>query len=35
VVNLMGCVYTLTAELRNISDSGLIVNVTSIHGIKG
>ncbi|KAI3543955.1 short-chain dehydrogenase [Colletotrichum filicis] len=34
-VNLTGCMYCLRAELRNIADGGSIVNVASIHGIKG
>ncbi|KAF9870840.1 hypothetical protein CkaCkLH20_11739 [Colletotrichum karsti] len=34
-VNLTGCMYSLRAELRNIADGGSIVNVASIHGVKG
>ncbi|TDZ21551.1 Levodione reductase [Colletotrichum sidae] len=34
-VNLTGCMYCLRAELRNITNGGSIVNVASIHGIKG
>lgn len=34
-VNLTGLMYCLRAELRNIVDGGSIVNVSSIHGIKG
>ena len=34
-VNLTGTMYCLRAELRNIADGGSIVNVSSIHGIKG
>ncbi|KAK2024673.1 short chain dehydrogenase [Colletotrichum zoysiae] len=34
-VNLTGCMYCLRAELRNIADGGSIVNVASIHGIRG
>jgi NAD(P)-dependent dehydrogenase (short-subunit alcohol dehydrogenase family) len=34
-VNLTGTMYCLRAELRRIVDGGSIVNVSSIHGIKG
>lgn len=34
-VNLTGAMYCLRAQLRNISDGGSIVNVSSIHGVKG
>ncbi|RBQ84155.1 hypothetical protein VDGD_04579 [Verticillium dahliae] len=34
-VNLTGCMYCMRAELRNIVDGGSIVNVSSIHGLKG
>lgn len=34
-VNLTGAMYSLRAELRNIVDGGSIVNVSSIHGVKG
>ncbi|KAL0933013.1 short chain dehydrogenase reductase family [Colletotrichum truncatum] len=34
-VNLTGCMYCLRAELGSIVDGGSIVNVASIHGIKG
>lgn len=34
-VNLTGMMYCLRAELRNVVDGGSIVNVSSIHGIKG
>ncbi|KFH46251.1 Levodione reductase-like protein [Hapsidospora chrysogenum ATCC 11550] len=34
-VNLTGTMYCLRAELRNIVDGGSIVNVSSIHGVKG
>lgn len=34
-VNLTGAMYCLRAELRNIVNGGSIVNVSSIHGIKG
>lgn len=34
-VNLTGTMYCLRAELRNIADGGSIVNVSSIHGLKG
>lgn len=34
-VNLTGMMYCLRAELRKIVDGGSIVNVTSIHGLKG
>lgn len=34
-VNLTGTMYSLRAELRNIVDGGSIVNVSSIHGLKG
>lgn len=34
-VNLTGCMYCMRAELRNVVDGGSIVNVSSIHGVKG
>ncbi|KAJ9142671.1 Levodione reductase [Pleurostoma richardsiae] len=34
-VNLTGMMYCLRAELRKVVDGGSIVNVTSIHGLKG
>lgn len=34
-VNLTGMMYCLRAELRSVVDGGSIVNVSSIHGIKG
>ncbi|KHN98381.1 short chain dehydrogenase family protein [Metarhizium album ARSEF 1941] len=34
-VNLTGTMYSLRAELRNIVDGGSIVNVSSVHGLKG
>lgn len=34
-VNLTGTMYCLRAELRHIVDGGSIVNITSIHGLKG
>lgn len=34
-VNLTGTMYCMRAQLRNIADGGSIVNVTSIHGLKG
>lgn len=34
-VNLTGMMYCLRAQLRNIVDGGSIVNVASIHGLKG
>lgn len=34
-VNLTGTMYCLRAELRRVVDGGSIVNVASIHGIKG
>ncbi|KAK3940709.1 hypothetical protein QBC46DRAFT_384430 [Diplogelasinospora grovesii] len=34
-VNLTGLMYCLRAELRQISAPGSIVNVSSIHGLKG
>jgi len=34
-VNLTGTMYCLRAELRSIVDGGSIVNISSIHGIKG
>ncbi|KAI1436054.1 short-chain dehydrogenase [Xylaria sp. CBS 124048] len=34
-VNLTGTMYCLRAELQKIVDGGSIVNVTSIHGLKG
>ncbi|KID94642.1 short chain dehydrogenase family protein, partial [Metarhizium majus ARSEF 297] len=34
-VNLTGTMYCLRAELRNVVDGGSIVNVSSIHGLKG
>lgn len=34
-VNLTGAMYCLRAQLRSISDGGSIVNVSSIHGVKG
>ena len=34
-VNLTGMMYCLRAELRKIADGGSIVNISSIHGLKG
>jgi NAD(P)-dependent dehydrogenase (short-subunit alcohol dehydrogenase family) len=34
-INLTGTMYCMRAELRHIVDGGSIVNVTSIHGLKG
>jgi NAD(P)-dependent dehydrogenase (short-subunit alcohol dehydrogenase family) len=34
-VNLTGTMYCLRAELRKIVDGGSIVNISSIHGLKG
>ncbi|KAH8846774.1 Short-chain dehydrogenase/reductase aba4 [Pyricularia oryzae] len=34
-VNLTGTMYCMRAQLRNIVDGGSIVNVASIHGLKG
>lgn len=34
-VNLTGTMYCLRAELRNVVDGGSIVNISSIHGLKG
>ncbi|KAM0744607.1 hypothetical protein ACQRIT_001096 [Beauveria bassiana] len=34
-VNLTGTMYCLRAQLRNIEHGGSIVNVSSIHGLKG
>lgn len=34
-VNLTGTMYCMRAQLRNIVDKGSIVNITSIHGVKG
>jgi NAD(P)-dependent dehydrogenase (short-subunit alcohol dehydrogenase family) len=34
-VNLTGTMYCLRAELRHIEERGSIVNVSSIHGLKG
>ncbi|KAI3318210.1 short-chain dehydrogenase [Xylariaceae sp. AK1471] len=34
-VNLTGTMYCLRAELRKIVDGGSIVNVSSVHGLKG
>lgn len=34
-VNLTGTMYCLRAELRRIVDGGSIVNISSIHGLKG
>lgn len=34
-VNLTGTMYCLRAELRKVADGGSIVNVSSIHGLKG
>ena len=34
-VNMTGTMYCLRAELRRIVDGGSIVNVSSIHGLKG
>lgn len=33
--NLTGCMYCLRSELRNIADGGSIVNMGSIHSLKG
>jgi NAD(P)-dependent dehydrogenase (short-subunit alcohol dehydrogenase family) len=34
-VNLTGTMYCLRAQLQKIVDGGSIVNVTSVHGLKG
>ncbi|KAI0396186.1 short-chain dehydrogenase [Xylariaceae sp. FL0594] len=34
-VNLTGTMYCMRAELQKIADGGSIVNVSSIHGLKG
>ncbi|PNP57051.1 hypothetical protein THARTR1_02893 [Trichoderma harzianum] len=34
-VNLTGTMYCMRAELRNMNDRGSIVNVSSIHGLRG
>ncbi len=34
-VNLTGMMYCLRAELRKVVDGGSIVNISSIHGLKG
>lgn len=34
-VNLTGMMYSLRAELRRVVNGGSIVNVSSIHGVKG
>ena len=34
-VNLTGTMYCLRAELRRVVDGGSIVNIASIHGLKG
>ncbi|GAO15383.1 uncharacterized protein UV8b_07053 [Ustilaginoidea virens] len=34
-VNLTGTMYCLRAQLRHIADGGSIVNVSSVHGLKG
>ena len=34
-VNLTGTMYCLRAQLQNIADRGSIVNISSIHGLKG
>jgi len=34
-VNLTGLMYCLRAELRKIVDGGSVVNVASVHGVKG
>nr|XP_036583833.1 short chain dehydrogenase reductase family [Colletotrichum truncatum]KAF6793092.1 short chain dehydrogenase reductase family [Colletotrichum truncatum] len=34
-VNLTGTMYCMRAQLQNIVDGGSIVNVSSIHGLKG
>ena len=34
-VNLTGMMYCLRAELRVIRNGGSVVNVSSIHGLKG
>ncbi|KAI1811351.1 short-chain dehydrogenase [Poronia punctata] len=34
-VNLTGTMYCMRAELQKISDGGSIVNVSSVHGLKG
>lgn len=34
-VNLTGTMYCMRAQLRHIVDGGSIVNISSIHGIKG
>lgn len=34
-VNLTGTMYCMRAQLRAMADGGSIVNVTSIHGLKG
>lgn len=34
-VNLTGTMYCLRAELRAIADGGSIINVSSVHGLRG
>lgn len=34
-INLTGMMYCLRAELRKVVDGGSIVNISSIHGLKG
>ncbi|KAM9876105.1 short-chain dehydrogenase [Verticillium dahliae] len=34
-VNLTGTMYCMRAQLRSIADKGSIVNISSIHGLKG
>lgn len=34
-INLTGCMYCLRAELNHIVDGGAIVNMASIHSIRG
>jgi NAD(P)-dependent dehydrogenase (short-subunit alcohol dehydrogenase family) len=34
-INLSGTMYCMRAELRRVVDGGSIVNVSSIHGLKG
>lgn len=34
-INLTGCMFCLRAELHNIVDGGAIVNMGSVHSIKG
>ncbi|KAM0331241.1 hypothetical protein ACHAQA_002910 [Verticillium albo-atrum] len=34
-VNLTGTMFCMRAQLRNIADKGSIVNISSVHGLKG